>query len=189
MEIELAEELVAGIIRELIEWALLTLAVNAALSLVTLGASAVAGAAAAAAEAAVAYSRIASVLTKVAQALARIAQLLKAVKAMKFFSAEGLVFKTILVKGMLLKPVVSAGTGLTGSPLEVAGDTLRDAARIAADEVDDVLDDRTDVQTPWRERIHDGAERVAPIIDTPGGRRVSDVVDRVDELLPAPPGG
>ncbi|MFC6448490.1 hypothetical protein ACFP82_00005 [Cellulomonas gelida] len=64
---------------------LLTLAVNAALAIVTVGASAVAGAVAAAAEAAVAYSRIAAVLTKVALALQRIATLLKAVKAMRFF--------------------------------------------------------------------------------------------------------
>ena len=189
MEVELAEELVAGIIRELIEWALLTLEVNAALAIVTVGASAVAGAVAAAAEAAVAYSRIAAVLTKVALALQRIATLLKAVKAMRFFSMQGLLFKTILVKGMLLKPVVRAGTGLTGNPLQVTGDTLRDLAAIAADEVDDVLDGNTDVQTPWREAINPGARGVAPIVGSPVGRGVSDVADRLDDLIPAPPGG
>jgi len=188
MEVEFAEELVAGIIRELIEWALLTLAVNAVLAIVTVGASAVAGAVAAAAESAVASARIATVLAKLASVLQRIATLLRAVKAMRFFSMEGLVFETILVKGMLLKPVVRASTGLTGDPLAVTHDSLHDLAAIAADEVDDLLDGNTDVQTPWRESIDDTMRMVAPVVGSPTGRVASEAAERLDGLIPAPPG-
>lgn len=190
MEVELAEELVATIIQELIEWALLTLAVSAALSLVTLGASAVAGGAAAAAEAAVAGSRIATVLAKVASALERLSALLKAVKAMKTFSREGFLIRTLLVNGVILKPVVSTLTGLTGNPLGEGARSVLDSLRdIAADEADDQIDGRTGVQTPVRDRLDDvlgpavGAGR--PVIDAV--RPVLDVLDDVDDRVPDPP--
>ena len=190
MEVELAEELCETIIRELIEWALLTLAVSAALSLVTFGASAVAGAAAAAAEAAVAGSRIAIVVTKIATALQRFAVLLRTVKAMSFFSREGFLIKTLLVKGVLLKPVVSSVTGLSAAPLSEAGRTgltgLRD---ILADEADDQMGGRTGLQTPLRDRLDD---YVGPVADVaaPLARilePVSLAIDTVDDVLPRAP--
>lgn len=189
MEVELAEELVATIIRELIEWALLTLAVSAALSLVTLGASAVAGGAAAAAQAAVAGSRIATVIAKIATALARFAQLLKAVKAMSTFSRNGFLIKTLLVKGVLLKPVVSTLTGLTASPISEAGRTgltgLRD---ILADEADDRIRGDSGPQTPFRDRLPD-TPPIPPL--TPGVREpieaIDDLIDKADRIIPSPP--
>lgn len=190
MEVELAEEMVATIIRELIEWALLTLAVSAALSLVTLGASAVAGGAAAAAQAAVAGSRIASVLARIASLLQRLATMLRSVQAMSMFSREGFLIKTLLVKGVILKPVVSTVTGLSASPVgEGASTGLQGLRDIAANEVDDQLRGDTAVQTPARQwlgdRIGPGVDAVRPGVDA--ARPGLDLLDRVDDALPAPP--
>ncbi len=190
MEIEVAEELVATIIRELIEWALLSLAVGLALSLLTAGASAAAGAAAAAARGAVAYSKIATALAKVAQLLNQLAALLRAVKAMTFFSRQGFLIKTLLVKGLILKPVVQPLTGLSASPLSEAGKTGLEGLRdILADEADDQLNDRDGLQTPLRDRLDDvlgpGADQVRPHKDTID--RVSDGIDWLDDRIPSPP--
>lgn len=66
------ERLVRDLVRELLEWAAISLAVSAATALVTLGASAVAGASAAAAKAAVTGSRIASLVRQLAALLRRL---------------------------------------------------------------------------------------------------------------------
>lgn len=66
------ERLVRDLIRELIEWAALSLAVSAAGAIVTLGASVAAGAAAAAAKAGIAGARIAHHLGQLATELQRI---------------------------------------------------------------------------------------------------------------------
>ncbi len=66
------ERLVRELVRELLEWAALTLAVSAVTGFVTLGASTVAGAAAAAARAAVTGSRIAALVRRLAAVLHRI---------------------------------------------------------------------------------------------------------------------
>ena len=186
MEIELAEQAVEDIIRELIEWALLSLAVSAALSLVTLGASAAAGAAAAAARAAVAGSRIATVLTKVAQALNALTQALRAIKAAKLGSKLWFVKKAI--KAILLKPIVSAATGLTGSPV---GETLEDLetglAGIAADEYDDRRAGDDGPRTPLRDRLGDVIDPLADHApDVPG---LDDATRGADDAVPSFPGG
>ncbi|WP_310528285.1 hypothetical protein, partial [Nocardioides sp.] len=67
-----AEQLVRDLIRELIEWAALSLAVSAAGAIITLGASAAAGAAAAAAKAGIVGARIAARLSQLALELRRI---------------------------------------------------------------------------------------------------------------------
>ncbi len=66
------ERLVRDLVRELLEWAALTLAVSAVTGLVTLGASTLAGAASAAAKAAVTGSRIAALVRRLAAVLRRI---------------------------------------------------------------------------------------------------------------------
>lgn len=66
------ERLVRDLIRELLEWAALSLAVSAATALVTLGASAVAGVTAAAAKAAVTGSRITRLVRQLAAVLRRL---------------------------------------------------------------------------------------------------------------------
>lgn len=66
------EQLVRELVRELLEWAALTLAVSAVTGLVTLGASTLAGAAAAAARAAVTGSRITALIRRLAAVLRRI---------------------------------------------------------------------------------------------------------------------
>lgn len=66
------ERLVRELVRELLEWAALTLAVSAVTGLVTLGVSTVAGAATAAARAAVTGSRIADLVWRLAAVLRRI---------------------------------------------------------------------------------------------------------------------
>ncbi|QIK74972.1 WXG100 family type VII secretion target [Nocardioides piscis] len=73
-----AELVVADLVRELVEWAAVSLAVSAVTGLVTLGASAAAGAAAAAAKAGVVGARIAARLQHLAVELRRIERLLDA---------------------------------------------------------------------------------------------------------------
>ncbi len=67
-----AEQIVRELIRELIEWAALSLAISAAGAIITLGASAAAGAAAAAAKAGIVGARIAAQLSRLALELRRI---------------------------------------------------------------------------------------------------------------------
>lgn len=190
MEVKTAEDMVAAIIQELIEWALLSLAVSLALSFVTWGASALAGAAAAAAEAAVAGSRIAAILARVAQLLTKLAEFLKAVNAMSAFSREGFFIKTLLVKGMILKPIVSNITGLDGKPISGAVDALLKGGRdIVADEIDDQLSGQTGMQTPLRDGIDDV---VAPVADAAKPwldrlKPVTDALEEVDGVLPKAP--
>jgi WXG100 family type VII secretion target len=176
MEVEAAEQLVETIIRELIEWALLSLAVSAALAIVTLGASAVAGAGAAAAQAAVAGTRIARVLTQVASALQRFAQLMQTIKAMSIFTTEGFLIKQLLVKGVILRPVVSNLTGITASPISEGGKSLLQSGRdILADEFDDRRSGGDRVQTPLRDVVDDFVHPVADVLDP--------VLDKVEPLL------
>jgi len=71
-----AERIVGDLVRELIEWAAVSLVISAAGAIVTLGASAAAGAAAAAAKAGVVGARIAAQLGRLALELRRIQLLL-----------------------------------------------------------------------------------------------------------------
>lgn len=71
-----AEQIVRDLIRELIEWAAISLAVSAAGAIITLGASAAAGAAAAAAKAGIVGAKIAAQLSQLALELRRIQLLL-----------------------------------------------------------------------------------------------------------------
>lgn len=71
-----AEQIVRDLIRELIEWAAMSLAISAAGAIITLGASAAAGAAAAAAKAGIVGARIAAQLGRLAVELRRIQLLL-----------------------------------------------------------------------------------------------------------------
>ena len=186
MEIEVAEELVSAIIRELIEWALLTLVVSAALAVVTFGASALAGGAAAAAEAAVATSRIATVLTKIAAALTRLAQLATALRTAKMFSALS------VIRTLAVRPLVGGATGLSGNPVvggvEAIGDGLK---TIALDELDDQRSGQTGQQTPVRDHLDDVLGPVAraldPVLDVVDP--VLDALEVVDDHLPANPFG
>lgn len=75
-----AQDLVEQIVRELIAWAIITILVSIALSVITMGASAAAGAAAVWAESAVAATRAASVATRLATLLKRVADFLKRMK-------------------------------------------------------------------------------------------------------------
>ncbi|AUG76551.1 hypothetical protein CFP65_1668 [Kitasatospora sp. MMS16-BH015] len=76
-----AQDLVETVIRELIEWAIVTLAASLAFSVVTAGISLAAEAAAAAAESAVAATRIAALVRKLATALKKVEEAMKALKA------------------------------------------------------------------------------------------------------------
>ncbi|WP_203337767.1 WXG100 family type VII secretion target [Nocardioides limicola] len=111
-EVRQAEQLIKDLIWELIQWAIISLAVSAALAIVTLGASAVAGAATAASKAGVTGVKIANLLTKVAAALNRIKASLKAYQAF----VKGLGFKKkFLWKALIEKPIVRQVTGLEGN--------------------------------------------------------------------------
>ncbi|MEP7762348.1 WXG100 family type VII secretion target [Sanguibacter sp. 25GB23B1] len=185
MEIEVAEEMVATIIRELIEWALISLAVSAALALVTWGASSLAGAAAAYAEGAIAASRITAIVTKVAQALTALARAAKVLRAAKLISWH------TLAKMMTITPVVKTVTGLTGNPFQALDDLATGVRDIVADELDDQRSGATDLQTPTRDLI-DGfvgpaAEFADPVLDYLDP--ALDVLEDVDRALLANPFG
>ncbi|WP_107773858.1 WXG100 family type VII secretion target [Nocardioides sediminis] len=123
------ERLVRDLVRELLEWAALTLAVSAVTGLVTLGASTVAGAATAAAEAAVTGSRIAALVRRLAAVLRRIQDRVEAYRdwvqglprlhRLVVERAEKQVVSTVVKKP--LRGATSEATGMDGQvrePLE-----------------------------------------------------------------------
>jgi len=144
-----AQDLVETVIRELIEWALITLAASLAFSVVTAGISLAAEAAAAAAEGAIATTRIANLVRKLASALKKIEEALKALKAVskrphlnpkkpwtwnKPLDVEAYLAK----KGTkMIGKAALHGIGLTGDPV---GQTVQQAVQsglgLAADEAD-----------------------------------------------------
>ena len=98
-----AEEIVGELIRELIEWAALSLAISAAGAIITLGASAAAGAAAAAAKAGIVGARIAAQLSQLALELRRIQLLLGVYQS--WIKSLGFVQKRLVstVQGIVVK--------------------------------------------------------------------------------------
>ncbi|KRF00641.1 hypothetical protein ASG88_09260 [Nocardioides sp. Soil777] len=132
------ERLVRDLVRELLEWAALTLAVSAVTGLVTLGASTLAGAASAAAKAAVTGSRIAALVQRLAAVLRSIqdrvdayrdwVQGLSTLRRAVVERAEQQVVSVVLKKP--LRGATSEATGMDGQvrrPLEsLAGAPLRE---------------------------------------------------------------
>ena len=130
------ERLVRELVRELVEWAALTLAVSAVTGLVTLGASTLAGAATAAARAAVTGSRIAVLIGRLAAVLRRIqdrvdayrawVQGLSTVRRVVVERAEKQVVSVVVKKP--LRGEIADATGVDGQPLEPL-ESLVDARR------------------------------------------------------------
>ena len=132
------ERLVRDLVRELLEWAALTLAVSAVTGLVTLGASTLAGAASAAAKAAVTGSRIAALVRRLAAVLRSIqdrvdayrdwVQGLSTLRRTVVERAEQQVVSVVVKKP--LRGATSEATGMDGQvrrPLEsLAGAPLRE---------------------------------------------------------------
>jgi hypothetical protein len=120
------ERLVRELVRELVEWAALTLAVSAVTGLVTLGASTLAGAATAAARAAVTGSRIAALVARLAAVLRRIqarvdayrawVQGLSTVRRVLVERAEKQVVSVVVKKP--LRGEIADATGIDGTPQE-----------------------------------------------------------------------
>jgi uncharacterized protein YukE len=100
-----AEQIVRELIRELIEWAALSLAISAAGAIIPLGASAAAGAAAAAAKAGIVGARIAAQLSQLALELRRIQLLLGVYQS--WITSLGFVQKRLvsMVQGIVVKGV------------------------------------------------------------------------------------
>lgn len=100
-----AEQVVRDLIRELVEWAAISLAVSAAGAIVTLGASAAAGAAAAAAKAGIVGARIATQLGRLALELRRIQLLLGVYES--WVKSLGVVQRRLVstVQGIIVKGV------------------------------------------------------------------------------------
>ncbi|WP_328355656.1 WXG100 family type VII secretion target [Streptomyces sp. NBC_00457] len=169
-ECRVIQDMVETIIRELIEWALITLAASAAFAALTAGISAAAGAAAAAAEGALAATRIASLVARLAQTLRKIADAMKALKALaktnRFSTAKPWTWKhvgdlktadglTAFAAHRTVKTVGKAAlgaAGLTGDPVgQTAQEGVEGAAGIAAEEVDDRLAGNRNPSTSARE--------------------------------------
>ncbi|WP_420037736.1 WXG100 family type VII secretion target [Streptomyces sp. cg28] len=169
-ECRMIQDMVETVIRELIEWALITLAASAAFAALTAGVSAAAGAAAAAAEGSLAATRIATLVARLAQALKKVADAMKALKALaktsRFSTAKPWTWKHVgdlktadgLAAFAAKKVVKTTGkavlgaVGLTGDPVgQTAQSGAQGAAGIAADEADDRLYGNRNPSTAARE--------------------------------------
>ncbi|MEU9111864.1 WXG100 family type VII secretion target [Streptomyces sp. NPDC048483] len=159
---EFAQEMVETVIRELIEWALISLAAAVALSVVTAGVSLAAEAAAAAAESGIASARIATLVARLAKELKALANILKMLKQAKKLSKvkkwKPWTWKHITEAGEAEKFAIAygakkvhkaikggakgvmGGLGFTGNPLgAAAGVAVGDGVDQAADKVDQFL--------------------------------------------------
>lgn len=116
-----AEQLVRDLIRELIEWAALSLAVSAVGAIVTLGASVAAGAAAAAARAGIVGARIAAQLGHLATELRRIQLVLGVYES--WVKSLGFVQKRLVstVQGIVIKQAVPLDGKWKPPAIAVAG--------------------------------------------------------------------
>ncbi|MFD9125429.1 WXG100 family type VII secretion target [Kitasatospora sp. NPDC059571] len=163
-ESRMAQDLVETVIRELIEWALITLAASIAFSVVTAGISLAAEAAAAAAEGGIASARIASLVARLARALKKIEQALKTLKEVskrphlnpkKPWTWN----KPIDVPAYLAKKGTKTigkaalhGLGLTGDPVgQSVQQAVQSGAGILADEADDRISGNRGPSTAARE--------------------------------------
>ncbi|WP_107766093.1 WXG100 family type VII secretion target [Nocardioides terrigena] len=146
------ERLVRDLVRELLEWAALTLAVSAVTGLVTLGASTLAGAASAAAKAAVTGSRIAALVQRLAGVLRRIqdrvdayrdwVQGLSIVRRTVVERAEQQVVSVVVKKP--LRGTISEATGMDGQvrrPLESLAGAPPARAQVADVTGDSLVED------------------------------------------------
>lgn len=144
-----AQELVETVIRELIEWAIISLAAAAAFSVVTAGVSLAAEAAAAAAQGAIASARIAMLVRKLATALKKVADAMKALKAVAAGPRASVLRPSTwrdpaLLKAYAANKVVKTvgktalrGIGLTGDPVgETAQTAIEQGLIFGADEAD-----------------------------------------------------
>jgi WXG100 family type VII secretion target len=171
-ECRAVQEMVETVIRELIEWALITLAASAAFAALTAGVSAAAGSAAAAAEGALATSRIASLVARLARALQKIAEAMRSLKMLaktnRFSTAKPWTWKHVgdlktsdglaaFAAHRVVKhtgKAVLGAVGLTGDPVgQTYQQGLEGAAGIGAGEVDDRLAGSRDPSTSAREEL------------------------------------
>ncbi|MFI7101269.1 WXG100 family type VII secretion target [Streptomyces sp. NPDC050161] len=179
-----AQEMVEAVIRELIEWALITLAAAVALSVVTAGVSLAAEAAAAAAETGIASTRIASLVARLAEELKSLANILKMLKQAKKLSKvkryNPMTWKHIKEAGEAEKFAISQGArmahkaikhgakdvmgglGFTGNPVGAAAQPLIDhGIDKAAEKIDETLAG-TRSSSGGEEGAPPGGEGVAP---------------------------
>ncbi|MFJ8042673.1 WXG100 family type VII secretion target [Kitasatospora sp. NPDC096147] len=146
----IAQDLVETVIRELIEWAIITFAASLAFSVLTAGISLAAEAAAAAAEGAIASARIAMLVRKLATALTKVADAMKAIKLAskrphlnpkKPWTWNKPFDPTALGASMVKKGVGKAAlgaVGFTGDPVgETAKTAIQDGLVLGAGELDD----------------------------------------------------
>ncbi|MDQ0761095.1 WXG100 family type VII secretion target [Streptomyces canus] len=171
-ECRVVQEMVETVIRELIEWALITLAASAAFAALTAGVSAAAGAAAAAAEGSLAATRIASLVARLARALEKIAERMRALsvlaKTNRFSTAKPWTWKHVgdlqtpdglraFVAHRVVKTTGKAAlgaVGLTGDPVgQTHQEGMQGAMGIGADEADDRLAGNRNPSTAAREDL------------------------------------
>ena len=162
-------------------WAIITLAVSAATSVITLGLSNVAGAGVAAAKAAHASSRIAKIVLKVARALEKLSDLLRKAQGRPAGPEDGAQVPRRLGRRQAGH---QGGHGPHRSPLGTSASNLvTGLAGIAADEYDDEQRGGNGPQTPLRDAVDDPirplADHTRGISDRAAGRR----------RVPSPPGG
>jgi WXG100 family type VII secretion target len=167
-----AEQMVEGIIRQLIEWAVTQLAAMLAMSGLSFGATLAAGKAAAAAQTATGASQIVQILTQVAKIFDQITKLLEMLKSAK---GEQLAVVGSMARGRVIEPVVSART--VGGTAGNTGDTLTTAGS-------DLLRGRTEVTAPHRYgdpaaagSLGDATRRLADVVD--------DITETIGQVTPA----
>ncbi|MDQ1070280.1 hypothetical protein QFZ32_005720 [Streptomyces canus] len=165
-ECRVVQEMVETVIRELIEWALITLAASAAFAALTAGVSA------AAAEGSLAATRIASLVARLARALEKIAERMRALsvlaKTNRFSTAKPWTWKHVgdlqtpdglraFVAHRVVKTTGKAAlgaVGLTGDPVgQTHQEGMQGAMGIGADEADDRLAGNRNPSTAAREDL------------------------------------
>ncbi|WP_052389966.1 WXG100 family type VII secretion target [Streptomyces sp. NRRL B-24484] len=182
-ESRMAQDLVETVIRELIEWAIITLAASLAFSVVTAGISLAAEAAAAAAEGTIASARIANLVAKLARALKKIEEAMKALKAVSkrphlnpkkpwTWNRPIDVPAYLAKKGTkMIGKAALHGIGLTGDPVgQTVQQAVQSGAGIVADEIDDRIAGNPHPSTAAREHAGIAQPRQAPEL-TPEERK------------------
>lgn len=164
MDLRNVEEMIKTIVRELVEWLVITWLAAQALAIVTAGASEAAAAAASAAETGIAVTRATRLLAQLHRALEAYKAFMEALKALGTMGKlAAWTLNKMFGPKHWIKMGIEATTGLDGS---IFGETGQDATDLVMDAAADEYDDRRSGDDGDQSRFRDAVSGVAdPIAD------------------------
>ncbi|WP_433306754.1 WXG100 family type VII secretion target [Actinoplanes sp. CA-030573] len=164
MDLRNVEEMIKTIVRELVEWLVITWLAAQALAIVTAGASEAAAAAASAAETGIAVTRATRLLAQLHRALEAYKAFMEALKALGTMGKlAAWTLNKMFGPKHWIKMGIEATTGLDGS---IFGETRQDATDLVMDAAADEYDDRRTGDDGDRSRFRDALSGVVdPIAD------------------------